>query len=93
MATDCRGRSRKISDLGCNKAQTTSADETMSAYGLGLISTTDGSGNTSFCLPDGLGSTSQLTNSAGTVTDRYAYDAFGAMRSQSGATANVKKEH
>jgi len=57
-------------------------------YGLGLISTTDGSGNTSFCLPDGLGSTSQLTNSAGAITDRYAYDAFGAMRSQSGTTAN-----
>ena len=57
-------------------------------YGLGLISTTDGSGNTSYDLPDGLGSTSQLTNSAGTVTDRYAYDAFGAMRSQSGTTAN-----
>ncbi|HWS91618.1 MAG TPA: RHS repeat-associated core domain-containing protein [Mycobacterium sp.] len=57
-------------------------------YGLALISATDGSGNTSFYLPDGLGSTSQLTNSAGSVTDRYAYDAFGAMRSQSGATAN-----
>jgi len=55
---------------------------------LGLISTTDGSGNTSYYLPDGLGSTSQLTNSAGTITDRYAYDAFGATRSQSGATAN-----
>ena len=26
--------------------------------------------------------------SAGTITDRYAYDAFGAMRSQSGTTAN-----
>ena len=57
-------------------------------YGLGLISTTDGSGNTSYYLPDGLGSTSQLTNSAGTITGRYAYDAFGAIRVQSGATAN-----
>ena len=57
-------------------------------YGLGLISTTDGSSNTSFYLPDGLGGTSQLTNSAGAITDRYAHDAFGATRSQSGATAN-----
>ena len=46
-------------------------------YGLGLISTNDGSGNTSFYLPDGLGSTSQLTNSAGAISDRYAFGARG----------------
>jgi RHS repeat-associated protein len=35
------------------------------------------SGTTSFYLFDGLGSTTQLTNSAGTVTDSYVYDSFG----------------
>ena len=34
------------------------------------------------------GSTAQLADSAGAVTDRYAYDAYGATRAQSGATAN-----
>ncbi|HYM15229.1 MAG TPA: RHS repeat-associated core domain-containing protein [Dehalococcoidia bacterium] len=39
-------------------------------------------------LADRLGSTSQLTNSAGALTDRYAYDVYGAVRSQTGTTAN-----
>lgn len=48
-------------------------------YGLDLISATDGAGNTSFFTTDGLGSTTDLTNSAGVVTDTYKYDALGNM--------------
>ena len=35
------------------------------------------SGTTSFYLFDGLGSTTQLANSTGSVTDSYLYDSFG----------------
>ncbi|MHB8516615.1 MAG: RHS repeat-associated core domain-containing protein, partial [Dehalococcoidia bacterium] len=57
-------------------------------YGLSLIAKTDGGGTTSYYLPDGLGSTAQLTDTSGNVTDGYTYDAFGALRSQTGTTAN-----
>jgi RHS repeat-associated protein len=55
---------------------------------LGLISMTDGAGVTSYYLSDGLGSTAQLTDSAGAVTDTYAYDVFGAPRAVTGTTSN-----
>ena len=35
------------------------------------------SGTTSFYLFDGLGSTTQLANSTGSVTDSYLYDSWG----------------
>ncbi len=57
-------------------------------YGLGLISSTDSGGVTSYALADGLGSTTQLTDSAGAVTDTYSYDVFGASRTTTGTTAN-----
>ena len=60
-------------------------------WGLDLIATTSAAGATSFYLPDGLGSTAQLADAAGTVTDNYSYDAFGALRSSSGGTANAFK--
>jgi RHS repeat-associated protein len=47
-------------------------------YGLGLISSTDGSGVQTYYDADGLGSTADLTNSSPTKTDGYTYDAFGA---------------
>ena len=50
-------------------------------YGLELISETDNAGPTSYYLSDGLGSTRQLTDSAGTVANSYTYDVFGAIRS------------
>jgi RHS repeat-associated protein len=56
-------------------------------YGNELISQNRG-GTTSFYAVDGLGSTRALTNSAGVVTDRYVYDAFGQIISQSGSTVN-----
>jgi RHS repeat-associated protein len=46
------------------------------------------SGTTSFYLFDGLGSTTQLVNSTGTVTDSYLYDSFGDALLTSGSTVN-----
>jgi RHS repeat-associated protein len=46
------------------------------------------SGTTSFFLFDGLGSTTQLTDSTGSVTDSYLYDSFGNMLLTSGTTTN-----
>ena len=46
------------------------------------------SGIGSFYLFDGLGSTTQLANSTGSVTDSYLYDSFGNILLASGSTAN-----
>ena len=46
------------------------------------------SGTTSFYLFDGLGSTTQLANSTGSVTDSYLYDSFGNILLTSGSTTN-----
>lgn len=64
-------------------------DTARMANGLGLISATDSAGATSYHLSDGLGSTVQVTDSAGAVTNTYAYDAFGALRSSSETTPNA----
>jgi len=45
------------------------------------------SGTTAFYLFDGLGSTTQLASSAGSVTDSYLYDSFGNILT-SGTTTN-----
>ena len=47
------------------------------------------SGTTTFFLFDGLGSTTQLLNSTGTVTDSYLYDSFGNILLVSGSTLNA----
>ena len=57
-------------------------------YGHKLISQNQASG-LSFYGYDGHSSVRQLTNVVGAVTDAYAYDAFGNLISQSGATLNV----
>ena len=41
-----------------------------------------------YYIYDGLGSTRQLVNTSGTVTDSYGYSAFGEMASHTGTTAN-----
>jgi RHS repeat-associated protein len=51
-----------------------------------LISTRIGN-NTSYHHYDALGSTRQLTNAAGTVTDTMTYDAWGNIISRTGTTA------
>ncbi|MFQ6019243.1 MAG: RHS repeat protein, partial [Dehalococcoidia bacterium] len=53
-------------------------------YGLDLISATDGGGAQTYFLYDGLGSTTDLTDGSGSVIAGYAYDIFGAIRSQTG---------
>ncbi len=45
-------------------------------------------GVTSYYLYDGQGSVRGLTNSAGTVTDSYSYDAFGNLLTSQGTTVN-----
>jgi RHS repeat-associated protein len=54
----------------------------------GLIS--QKSGNTvSYFLKDGQGSVRGLTNPSGSLTDSYAYGAFGDLKNSSGTTANT----
>jgi RHS repeat-associated protein len=55
-------------------------------YGLGLISSTNGSGVQTYYDSDGLGSTADLTNSLATKTDGYTYDAFGAPTHSPGSS-------
>ncbi|HEX6777092.1 MAG TPA: hypothetical protein VF099_02770, partial [Ktedonobacterales bacterium] len=45
-------------------------------------------GATSYSLFDGQGSIRGLTNSAGTATASYSYDAFGNLLTSSGSTVN-----
>jgi RHS repeat-associated protein len=59
-------------------------------YGLGLISTYDGT-NMTYRLTDGLGSTVNLCDASGNVLVTYTYDAFGAIRSQTGSSSNYWK--
>jgi len=61
------------------------------AYGLDRVSENQLNGSTwtaSFYGGDGHGSVRFLSNSAGTVTDTYQYDAFGRIISITGSTAN-----
>jgi RHS repeat-associated protein len=54
-------------------------------YGLDLISMTNGT-TQEYYLTDGLGSTTGISDGSGSVTGTYEYDAFGAVRAQSGVT-------
>jgi RHS repeat-associated protein len=58
-------------------------------YGLGgrLISQTDATGQQTYVLSDGLGSTVALTDGSGTVTATYEYDVYGDVRASSGTTS------
>lgn len=59
------------------------------AYGLDLISQRDASSGTkNYYGYDGNGNTRFLTGTNGTITDTYAYDAFGDVITSTGATAN-----
>jgi RHS repeat-associated protein len=52
----------------------------------GLQATIDSGGTTSYALDDALGSVRGLTDSSGVLTGSTDYDAFGAIRSQTGAS-------
>ena len=56
-------------------------------YGHDLISQRQSSG-VSFYNYDGHGSVRNLTNASGSITDTYAYDAFGTLIDRSGSTNN-----
>jgi len=61
------------------------------AYGLQRISEHQLVGSTwtpSFCGFDGHGNVRFLANSAGTITDTYTFDAFGAQIASTGTTSN-----
>ncbi len=60
-------------------------------YGLGLISSTDAGGSQTYYHTDGLGSTRALTDGTGSTVATYEYDAFGAIRNQTGTAANAFK--
>lgn len=59
-------------------------------YGLGnqMISQST-AGQDSYYLHDALGSTKALTDATGTLTDSYAYDAYGDIIARSGSTSNA----
>ena len=62
------------------------------AYGLQRISENQLNGSTwtpSFYSYDGHGNVRFLSNSAGTVTDKYQYDAFGRLIALTGTTPNT----
>ena len=57
-------------------------------YGIALVSQSHGT-QTSYFLTDAQGSTRLLTNSTGSVTDSYVYDAFGLLIAHNGQTVNA----
>jgi RHS repeat-associated protein len=60
-------------------------------YGLGLVERVAADGSVRYYHQDSRGSTVALTDSAGTITDRYAYDPFGRLANSAGTTANPFK--
>jgi len=58
-------------------------------YGDALLVSQRRAGSLSFFMPDGQSSTRLLTDADGAATDRYDYDAFGNLASQTGGTPNV----
>ncbi len=56
-------------------------------HGLDLL-TRESNGKSSFYHVDGLGSTRNLTDSSGTVTDTYRYDAYGNLLQHQGSSNN-----
>ena len=46
-------------------------------------------GSTTYTLSDGIGSTTELTDAGGAVTDAYLYDAFGGIVLRTGGTTNA----
>ncbi|GAB4190188.1 MAG: hypothetical protein Tsb002_17920 [Wenzhouxiangellaceae bacterium] len=57
------------------------------SYGDDLLSQ-NRAGAVSYYHYDGLGSTRALSDNSGALTDSYAYEAFGTLLNQSGATSN-----
>ena len=60
-------------------------------YGLGLVERVAADGSVRFYHHDSRGSTVALTDGAGNLTDKYAYDPFGKLANSTGSTANPFK--
>jgi len=58
-------------------------------YGLGLISKADATGERQYDHTDALGSTRAVTDASGATVVKYEYDAFGALRNQTGIASGV----
>jgi RHS repeat-associated protein len=58
------------------------------AYGLGLISWRDSSGDSRFYTADGSMNVRMLTDGSGHITDTWDYDGFGTVLTRTGSTAN-----
>jgi RHS repeat-associated protein len=57
-------------------------------YGRDLISVSDSANKKFYYHTDGLGSTTAITGSTGAVVKTYQYDAYGAVRTQTGTQPN-----
>jgi len=68
-------------------AGTSAAPSARYDYGDDLVRMDRGSG-VYYYIYDGLGSTRQLVNASGAVTDSYGYSAFGELASHTGTTVN-----
>jgi RHS repeat-associated protein len=66
--------------------ETVGSGTTSYVYGVGRISSTDGSGNQKYFTADGLGSTTDLTDASHSRTDGYTYDEFGAATHSPGSS-------
>ena len=69
-------------------AGNTTADYTTEPYLYGDLISQHRDGQSSFYHYDGQGSTTSLTDSAGSITDTYAYSAFGEVTEQTGNAEN-----
>jgi RHS repeat-associated protein len=83
-----------VDPLGSRVLAETNEGGTITAYyvyGLGLISKITPTGQTYYYHYDGLGSTIAITNTAGTIVNKYAYDTYGKVLSQTEAIPNPFK--
>jgi len=69
-------------------AETTIGNTLQYVVGSDLIAQVNGA-TPSYYHADGLGSTRAMTDSTGTSTDQYSYDAFGVTRSHTGTSVNI----
>jgi len=80
----------ELSTYGDVIAELDGSGALLTSYVLGggqIVSQTQ-AGNSSYYHPDVLGSTRALSDSSGSVTDTYSYNAYGQIVSQTGSTAN-----
>jgi len=81
-----------VQDLGTGLpvvlVETTGGQDTLYLYGLDLIAQVQSDGSRRYYHTDGLGSTRVLSNDTGQGVGSVAYDAFGAVRSQTDGGGN-----